>query len=220
MGEKTNLQFLRPPTYFECKRILKRLRRFQGLIAHKEMYAIDMQFAPPIEELLPNVPKQSSNRYIDREINRLIPLVGSYLYMSGIPTEITAEWTKYDKNMEEKIIERKYDLVGHYFELLHQGSGQPHELLRNALEQAIGYYEMRKERAFIELFNPLTWVALVLRAPNYVRDRAGLTNEKTNSTIEKIFFWSMRILFGIILLFIAAKLGISISRDDVLKWIK
>src|SRR5574341_1540963 len=220
MGEKANPQPVRLPTYFECKRILKRLKRFQGLIAHKEVYANNMQFAPPIEELLPNVPEQNRHIAIDREINRLIPLVSNYLYIAGIPTGITGEQTKYDKNMEEKIIKREYDLVENYFELLHQASGHPHDMLSNSLERAIGYYEVRKERAFIELFNPLTWIALILRAPDYIRYRAGLTNEKTNSITEKMFLWGIKILFGIILLFIAAKLGISISREDIFKFIK
>ena len=65
------------PGYFRCKRALRYLRKFQDLIRHRERFALDIDLARPLAELLPTGTVFAENdprlRFaIDREVKQLM----------------------------------------------------------------------------------------------------------------------------------------------------
>jgi hypothetical protein len=66
------------------------------------------------------------------------------------------------------------------------------------------------------MFNPLTWIAALLRAPFIVFERAGLVRtEEERSRLVGIYIWFLRILILLILAFAAARLGLSIPWSQI-----
>src|SRR5690242_11774025 len=93
-GEQPRPRAMRfPPGYFACGRVVKDLQKFQDLIRHHRSWAHQIEFARPLKELIPKDTKpEHEQTVIEREINRLLPLVGQDLFMVGISTHVT--WKK------------------------------------------------------------------------------------------------------------------------------
>jgi hypothetical protein len=152
---------------------------------------------------------------IDREISGLAVAVHRMLYEVGIPTRITR--TVRDLNLspegQRQFREQQNDIISDYFDLQ---SDQNHqhifELIMRTLEEGIGVYEMREERAFWELFNPLFWVAMLVRAPIWILQRAGLAgDEQMRSLIVGIYG-------KLIYLLLILALGFLVVRQGILTW--
>ena len=80
------------------------------------------------------------------------------------------------------------------------------------LEQGIGAYQMYQKRAFWDFFNPLFWVAMVVRSPIWVLQRAGLgDDEQMRSLIVGIYG-------KLIYLLIIIGLGFFVVRQGLLTW--
>lgn len=210
-----------PPGYFACKTIIKDLQKFQDLVRHHQRRAHQIGFARPLPELIPGLKEKdpSTPELIKREINRLIPIVRRYLKVAGIEHQIqirhTQEQREYDfeKNIPKFIAkERQYDLIRDYFEIPH--SGASFDLVMSALDRGIGYYSDRQKWALIEMFNPIFWIAFTLRIPFLVLQFAGIETE--GKILAGIYGFLIKTIMMLILVLIAAKLGISIPWERLL----
>jgi hypothetical protein len=80
-----------PPGYRASGRGIERLEKFQDLVRHLDRFGADLNLARPISDLIPGAPIERSHdqvRLIEREINRLVPVVFHDLREVGIPTRI------------------------------------------------------------------------------------------------------------------------------------
>jgi len=195
----------RPPGFFECRRAIESLKRFQNLARHHIPIYPDREFAPKLSELLPPGTKREHEQgVIEQQINRLTLVVGDHLRRAGIDAAVTVdEWET-----------RTDDLVAGYLELTRgQGGYETQRMLMALLESALGFYEARKKAALREMFNPLNWIAGLLRIPIAILERAGV--EEASSWIVKAYAWMLRIGLLLLVIFGAAKLGISIPWKEV-----
>lgn len=212
---RTRKPRLRRPGYFQCRRILDRLRRFQDLVRHDQRWGSEIAHARPLEQLLPPETKpEHRGTEIDRQIRRLIPLVVRDLKRAGIPTRST--WRipeeRYDhdkRRMVEKVETLTYHLVGDYFILPRDGYATSFTAVIGALDEGIGAYEELKRRGFWELFNPLAWIAHLLYAPTWVLERAGLIDpDEPGSPVLVGYAWLLRVILLIVFALILRKLGL------------
>jgi hypothetical protein len=229
--------------YFDCKKRIKRLRRFQNLVRHREKWAHQIDLAPPLKDLIPELyrdvpPEERSGLMpnltqdqiravrepilIDQEINKLIPMVRAYLNVVGISTrfEFRHREQEFDAAQGRAVpreIVTQFDIVGDYFRLPHDGSGRTFEDLFGVVEQAIGIYEARQHVAKVELFNPLVWLAKILSAPLYILERAGFDQspEAIQSGVFQVYAWFIRVLVAAVLVLVAVRLGISVPWGQI-----
>jgi hypothetical protein len=212
MGAGQPQTFPRPPGFFECRRAIEALTRFQNLARHYFPKQPDIQFAPPLEELLPAGTTQQQERWVlEQQINRLIPIVIIHLRRIGINSTVTGDELQEKDYLGQEMekVSRAYDVVDNYLEMFDGRHGlQAHLTLMGLLERALGLYESRKKRALLEMFNPLNWIAELIRMPITVLERAG--GQEASTGILKVYYWIFRIAFLSLVIFVAAKLGISI----------
>jgi len=184
------------PGYFECKRIIARLRLFQDLARYREGFDHELQFARTLEELLPEGTSEAQRPFvIDRELNRLIPIIHRDLRRAEIPThmaEVTRKPTKFDKKGD---VVETVTVKGSDYDILENFHGHQNvfEGLMTLLERAIGVYQEWRDAAFRDLFNPLVWLAWFIRLPIFVLERAGLQDEATASRVIQGYGWIVRI---------------------------
>lgn len=202
------------PNYFECKWAIERLKRFQDLIRHDKGYADQVRYARSLVELIPELIKTKKideHWIIEREINRLIPIIQNDLHLAHIETLITHKTSDLEYDDEKgvhKPKERKssYNLIRDYFEL--PNKHEFFEMIIKSVERGIGWYLGRERNAFIEIFNPLSWLAFFIRVPIIIIQKAGI--ETSNKVVAESYAWLIKIIMLILLIFIATKLGISI----------
>jgi hypothetical protein len=208
----------RAPGFLASIRAIEALKRFQDLARHYAQLPPDIGFARPLAELIPPSTKPEQQRWlIAQQINRLIPIVSHYFSRVGIDTHIVAsEWEEADfLGGELKKVAREHDLVGDYFEMNASArlAFSAHRMLMDSLERAIGIYEARRKAALCEMFNPLNWIAGLIRIPIAILDRAGV--EEPSSGVLKAYGWILRLLVLAVVGFAATKLGISIPWKEV-----
>jgi small basic protein len=214
-----------PPGYFACKRTIAELERFQELLRHHRRWAHQIQFARDLKELIPADTKpEHEHTVIEREMNRLIPLVAQSLELVGITTVVS--WTTIEDQWWEG--QSKYAPKEHQQNLilnaLHlpdkEGRATFFDALLGYLDRGIGAYTELKKRAIRRKYNPVAWIAFVMSLPIRVISRAGLESDDSESTIVSAYAWFIRIVVGIILVFMATKLGISIDWKEILSFLK
>jgi len=205
-----------------CNRAIKRLRKLQGLIRHRERWGYDLPFAPPLESLLPSgTPKEHEHEVIEREIAGLLHRVFRDLEVVGIDPVFTYESLELDwEKMKERPKEREWNVILDYFSLPHTSNAAMYRAVMEVLEGGIGIHEDLLERAKTRRWSPLFWIAQVVRAPLTVLDYAGLTDEETRSSVVKAYGWVVRIAFLLLLAFAFAKLGLSIHWTKLLELVK
>jgi hypothetical protein len=166
----------------------------------------------------PTIPKQAPQRRIllDREINRLIPLVVEHLGTAEVNTEVIVQ--ELDQRLDnERIIQRHvdrpYDLFESYFEL--EGRSDTFIFQMQALERGIGVYSARRERAFREMFSPITWLAWAVSLPILVLERAGVPMEDASSSGVQAVAWLLRLGMFVLIALVGTKLGVSIPWDKI-----
>lgn len=214
---------LRRPGYWRCRRVLRRLHEFQDLVRHLERWATDVENARPIEELLPKGTDTSPanafrvHQLIERQINRLIPLVSRYLSAAAINTRARFRYRGYPADEW-----REGDLVAGYFENVPvEGRQERFERLMRCLETGIGVYEERQRGAIRDGLNPLYWLALTLRLPITVLEMAGLiTTYEEHSQFVKAYVWLVKVVMLSVLILGATKLGISIPWGEILSAVR
>jgi hypothetical protein len=229
--------------YFDCKRRLKRLKRFQDLVRHREKWAHQIDLAPPLKDLIPELyrdvrPEERSGLMpnltqeqiravrepvlLDKEINKLIPMVRAYLNVVDVSTRFEFRHREREFDMTQgKTVPHEtvtqFDIVGDYFRLPRDGTGRTFEDLIGVVNQAIGIYEARQRVAKVELFNPLVWLATILSAPLYILDRAGFDQspQAIQSGVFQVYAWFIRMLVAVVLVLLAVKLGISVPWNQI-----
>jgi hypothetical protein len=208
--------FVRPaPGYFTTTRVLKRLRRFQNVVRHKERWAPDMQFACPIEELVPaKIPMPERFQLLDREIHRMMHIIRRDINYAGVTTSVIH---KHWDLVENKRKEDRYDVILDYFHLPRgQSAHQAYEAVMAHLEQAIGVYEGRSRQAKRDLFNPLVWTAHLIRIPITVMEHAGMVgHEKTADMVLGGYAKFVKIAMSVIIGLIALLLGVKVPWRDM-----
>src|ERR1035437_6396832 len=133
-----------PPGYFSCKRRIEILKRYQNLVRHRERWADEMRFTPPIEQVIPEISPTTDplqrHKLIDREISRSAVAVHDILNEIGIPTMIFQKVREPIPSPEggRQFREEKTDIIAGYFQLQAQRSNQEiFELLMRMLEEGI-----------------------------------------------------------------------------------
>jgi hypothetical protein len=179
-----------------------------------------MKDALPIEELLPEVDENDRWRVIEKEINRLVPLVSSVLDYVEIPTDVTL--TDHDYDLVEgrtvrKKVKRSYDLIDHYFELPREGRQREEffRLLMQTLERGIGGMEELQRVAVRRAFSPITWLAWIVEIPIKVLARAGVPMEDASSKGVQVVGWGLRLAMFAGLTFAATRLGFSVPWGEL-----
>jgi hypothetical protein len=202
--------------YWRTKTKLERLRRFQDLIRHRERWAGGIDLAQPIEKLLPGVPEQMRSMRIPEEINKLMRLVFWDLnFFARVPTGVYYKDRNVVDNQEER---RRYDLILDYFPLPRE-AGREHmafESVMDVLNEGIGVLEARMKQARRELFNPLIWMAYLIRMPVTVMEWAGFgTHEKTQDLLIGAYARFMKIMMGVILILVTLLLGVKVPWKEI-----
>ncbi len=217
---RTSRPSLPPPGYFSCKQRIKILKRYQNLVRHRERWAPEMDFTTPIEHDIPDISSTTDQWHrhmlIDREISRTAVAVHDILNRVGIPTRISRRVREPIPSPEgqRQSREEHYDIIADYFQLQSNDTNRQEtfELLMRMIEEGIGVYAMRQDRAFWELFNPLFWVAMLVRSPIWVLQRAGLAgDEQMRSLIVGVYGKSIYLL-------IILGLGFFVVRQGILTW--
>ena len=211
-GERERGPRVLSPGYFACRRAIDRLGRFQDLARHHQGWAHQIDFARPLDQLLPGGYKPAQEPWvIQRELNRLIPAVLFCLQDAGIPTTVIHR---------HGASEHRSDLIANYFELLRCSSdAETFDLLIATLDRGIGVCEAAKSNAIYRKLNPMHWVAYLMRLPLTLLELAGLTDKSTPGGIVKAYAWLVRLLVLLILCLAATRLGISIPWDRLLTFI-
>jgi len=203
-----------PLGYLACRKILERLEIFKDLVRHNSPYGgyIGKEFARPLEELITeNIPPGRMYDILEQHINQLIPLVHRDLFYARISLGAT-------RGEAGSEAERHYDMILQFFEFIRDGGGNVYNMVIGALDQGIGYYKAKKHQAFWDIFNPVSWIAFILRIPLIIIQKTGLViDEKGASWILKIYGLIIRALILLILAFLATKLGVSIPWNVLFK---
>lgn len=107
---------LRPPNYFECRRVLAVLNRMQNLIRLREPWQAGLAQPDPS---IPNQQGPEREIALEREINRLTPLVMRYLDNADISTDMVSR--ELDQRLDgrevvQRHVDRNWNLFEDYFE--------------------------------------------------------------------------------------------------------
>lgn len=167
-----------------------------------------MSFACRIEELVPDgIPVDERPAYLDREILRAMQGVHWAANYAGVPTAVY--WKDRDP-IDDKETRQNFDIVLDYFRLpRHTRPQDAYEYLMGVLEQTIGVYESRLKQSKRDFWNPVTWLAHLVRLPITVMERAGLMNH--NKSAEMVlggYAKFVRIAVGAIIVLILLRLGV------------
>lgn len=215
---------LPPPGFFACRRAIDTLKRFQDLVRHRTPLPPDITFARPLSELIPAGTSKEHERWaIEQQINRLAPRASQYLAIARIDTRVdVSRWEEKDfggRQMEK--VSRDLDLIGNYFDLERNGSFlETHRMLMRSIEEGIGVYEALGRVAVRRMFSPISWIASVVRIPVTILERAGVESGEASSGVVRAYALLLRGVMLVILLFIAAKLGISLPWEKLLGFLK
>jgi hypothetical protein len=207
----------RRPGYFASRRAIDRLHRLQDLIRYHQRWAHQLDLARLLSELLPGgAPENDVHQYqrLEREINRLLPLVAADLRWAGIPTVVQPRAPFAD----EKGADQHRDLLLHSFDLCRgeERSAATFDLTIHTLDRGIGVYKACQAVALRGFVNPLSWLGWVVGLPASVLERAGLANESTTSVVVQTYAWIVRVLMVILIGLALTKLGTMIPWEKLL----
>ncbi len=137
-------------------------------------------------------------------LNKLVSPVARDMDMVGVRHGVTVSGGGTGKP-DRKV---QYDLLADFTTFPDDYRQERLEALTHRLEMAIGAYEERKRDAIRDWFNPLFWIAAVIRIPVSILEFAGLISTyEENSAIIKFYGWAVRIAFLSVLVFLAAFLA-------------
>jgi hypothetical protein len=163
------------------------------------------------------VPMPQQAPLLDKEILKAMNVVRWDVNYAGVPTSFTH---KYWHIIDKKDKEDHYDIIVDYFRLPRQDDAHhTYEAVISTLEQAIGVYEARLKQAKRDIFNPVVWVARIIRLPISALEHAGMIgNEKAQEMVLGGYAKFIKVLMGIILALVAVKLGVSVPwKETVMK---
>jgi hypothetical protein len=205
----------RPPVaYSSCRRRVAKLERYKFLVSHHTRLAPYVLKIPPLEELVPEI-KEPIDRMtlLPREISRLTPVVYWILQEAGVPTKIDVSERDWQPGPKETTVTRTYDLVTDFLD--HAHDQRFFELLQRVLEEGIGAYESRMEVARSERYNPVVWLARIIRMPITIMEYAGIIPD--NLLIARLFSLALQLLMFLILLFAAVRMGAGIPWEALVR---
>lgn len=185
------------PGYFECKRRIERLSKFQDLIRYEVGWTQELQSARPIEGMIGVVPDAQKQRAIEQAISRMVFAVGNDLddveVSSGITMLVDAD--DIDDFADGRQVRQAFDLINDYFVVRrHKGFGRSDIFMDTirVLDEGIGAYETIKERAKFDFINPIAWCAWLMRIPISVLQRAGIaTGEAAGEKTLRFIAWAV-----------------------------
>jgi hypothetical protein len=197
---------LRRPGYWQTRRILARIRRFRDLAIDCDRWA--SLLVPPSQK--PIGPTRKPITAVEQQLNKLVLSVARDMDMVGVRHGMTVSVGGVGKP-DGKV---QYDLLADFTIFPENYHQQRLEVLMHRLEMVIGAYEERKQNAIRDWFNPLFWLAAVIRIPVSILEFAGLISTyEEHSALIKFYGWAVRIAFLSVLVFLAAflaqKAGIS-----------
>jgi hypothetical protein len=208
------------PDYWAMRRYIKRAKRFQDLIRHRENWGSDIDLAQPIEKLFPKLDKNKAARHIDGEIGKLQQVVFWDLNHIAF-TNTRVKWKDRYATPDKK--PREYDLILDYFRLprIAGEEHQPFEAVMRILNNGIGVFEARRDRAFAELFNPIQWIAWFIRLPINVMERIGFGSHNKQSQEMMVGGYVKVVRFGMLAIVIltALKLGVTVPWKEIWAWV-
>jgi hypothetical protein len=211
-----------PLSYWQCRRMLAWLTRFKYLLIHKERMGIYLPETPPLAKLLPGVSERDAYvQVLDRELNRLIPLVAAALDRLMISSVVTTSGYEHDLESEKlrmKEVRKRHDLIDDYFELPQRTDY--FDLVLQTLERGIGGAEEMKRRARLRMFNPIWWIAWVVGLPIRILEYAGVPMDEATSSGISVVAWLLRLTMFVAVAFAAAKLGFSVPWDKLFAFLK
>ncbi len=208
------------PSYWECNKCLRWLKRFQGLLIHRDNWGLYAQDAPPLDRLLPGVAEKDKYRAIEREINKLVPLVSSVLDAVEISAAVTHSQYEHDlaqPGLPLKEVKRTYDLIDEYFELPRGEQSQEFfTMIMHTLDRAVGGFEEYRRMSVRRMCNPIWLTAAVVSIPIKVLVRAGVPMEDASSKAVQGIGWLLRLSMLALIALVCTKVGISIPWDKVI----
>lgn len=201
---------LRRPGYWRTRRILARIRQFRDLAIDCDRWATLL--VPSSEK--PIGPTRKPITEMEHQLNKLVLPVARDMDMVGVRHGMTVSGGGMGKP-DRKV---QYDLLADFTIFPDDYREQRLEALMHRLEMAIGAYEEHQRNAIRDWFNPLFWIAAVIRIPVSILEFAGLiSTEEENSAVVKFYGCAVRIAFLSVLVFLAAflakKTGIPLPWD-------
>ena len=187
-----------PPGYFGCGRALERLHRYYDLACHLYRWAGPPEPSRTLAQLFPDVPTEDvkgpdgkvlksasyeQQKAARKEIHKISVLVWNDINATGINTGATTSVMEFDwDKSEERPKRRDFDLVLDFPDSYPDSrSADGERLLFRTLDGAVGFYESLRASRLREMWNPLNWIAALLRAPVYVLERAHVIEQGTRS---------------------------------------
>lgn len=218
-----NKSAIRAPGYWQCGRRIAVLHRFRGLLIHHQRWGMYIDSAPPLETLIKeDITGVNGVQALDREINKMILPVKDILFRLGVSTRVSRsedEIRYKEGELVEETVRREWDLIDDYFDLPPSG-GHTFELLIHSVDRGIGGLEFMRETAFRRMFNPLAWMAWVVRLPIAILQSAGVAMDDASAKGVAAIGWIMRVGMLLLIAFTAAKLGITIPWDRIVGFFK
>ncbi|MBN1517966.1 hypothetical protein JXA32_15480 [Candidatus Sumerlaeota bacterium] len=180
------MQFL---DYIQYKEACQDIERFQHLVRHYIGWEHLISDAPPLQDLIPETTEdmQTNRQLLERELNRLIPVVRRYLHIADVEMEYGIK--RRDKQ------EGFFNLLSDFFSPPQRLNPPLYEMVLRATDQGLGYFEKKKLWAKRNLYNPLFWLGCLLGMPLDVLKTAGI--ESPNKILEEAYGWIIRVLLFI-----------------------
>lgn len=212
------------PGYWITKRRLNRLVRFKDLIIHREQWAPEIESAPSLEELFPSEHLQRGTmdaiQRIEREIRESMMLVTQHLRQCGVGTGVVI--TRFNR-LENRRETTNHDLVLDYFRMSNDDELDRHrnfEELVERLDMGIGLHKNRLPHAKHDLFNPIMWMAYVIRLPITVLERAGMmSHPKNQEKFLNVYAWVVQFAMLALILMVAGHYGAKIAWGDIFSYV-
>jgi hypothetical protein len=208
------------PGYFAIKRKIRHLTKFRDLIIHRERWAGADADAAPLHELFPELKPGEYPRVevLEREIKRMQRPIHFDLNFAYVTTGVIHN---HREAVTREIVETRYDVILDYFRLPRDGNNHgAYEAVMNTLEEGIGTYQAALMRAKRDMYNPLAWIAQLVRMPITVMERAGFgQHEKTQELMLGGYVRFIKIMMGVVLTFLALILGIKVPWGEIVNGI-
>jgi len=204
------------PGYLAVKRKIAGITRFRDLIIYREQWAgADIDVAP-IHQLIPGIKvgEQAPAQIVDREIKRAQRPVHNDVNFAQVPTRFNYRHRDFDSG---KFVETPYEIILDYYRLPRNPNPKnSYDALINTLEEAIGTYQVALRRAKRDLYNPISWIAKLIRLPITIMERAGFgEHEKTQELMLGGYVRFVKIAMGVILAFAALILGVKVPWGEI-----
>jgi hypothetical protein len=208
---------------WRARRGIAILQRFQNLVRHH--LGIKFPGEPalvPLEELIPGETGDLSDQMVrrkavEREINRLIPVVSDILVIAGV--DAVFERTGYEDaefGRSRKKVTVPIHIIEHSFNET-QLDLDAYRFLMQTIERGVGAYQARYAVARREALSPISWAAWIVGLPLTVMNRAGFDSAEAASTAATVWGWVIRFVMLTICLLIATRVGVSIPWKELLE---